>query len=127
MNTAKEILTAYYAGEISLSECWNQLNGLRLSKSKPANEPEIKAPPSKVYEPLNEAELKAIECLQGVSFGVSNGAKRFAHQVKDQKELTARQREYLRLLVFKYRRQIFGKKNTDARAKAYIERMTKHE
>jgi len=123
MNSAPEIFQAFYRGEITLAQCWDELNGLRLAKSRPMNEPEIKTPPSKVYEPLNEAELKAIVHLQGLSFGASNGARRFAHQVKDMKELTARQREYLRLLVYKYRRQIFGKKNADARAKAYLQRM----
>jgi hypothetical protein len=123
MNTATEIIQAYRRGDITLSECWNRLNGLRLSRSRPKNEPEITTPPSKVYEPLNEAELKAIEFLQKVTFGAAGGARRFTSQALDMKEMTARQREYLRLLVFKYRRQIFGKKNADARAKAYVERM----
>jgi hypothetical protein len=123
MNTASEIIRSFRDGQISLSECWDMLNGLRLSRSKPHDEPVLETPPSKVYEPLSDAELKAIEHLQGVSFGAASGARRFAHQVKDAKELTARQREYLRLLVYKYRRQIFGAHDTDTRAKAYIERM----
>jgi hypothetical protein len=127
MNTAPEIIKAFREGSITISECWNRLNGLRLAKSRPANEPEIVTPPSKVYEPLNSHELKAIAYLQGVSFGASRGAGRFAHQVKDAKELTGRQREYLRLLVFKYRRQIFGKKNADARAKEYVKEMSRDE
>jgi ribonuclease HII len=48
--------------------------------------------------------------------------QRFAMQVKDAKELTQRQREYLQLLVWRHRRQIFHT-DTDARAKSYIERM----
>jgi len=123
MNTASEIIKAFRDGHLSISQCWDALNGLRLAKSKPANEPEIKTPPSKVYELLNSHELKAIEHLQHVSFGAASGARRFAHQVKDAKELTGRQREYLRLLVFKYRRQIFGKQNTDGRANEYIAKM----
>jgi hypothetical protein len=124
MNTAPEIIRAFRDGHISLSQCWDALNGLHMSHSRPKNEPEIKTPPSKIYESLNDAELKAIERLQGVSFGAANGAGRFARQVKESKELTARQREYLRLVVYKYRRQIFGKKDTEARAKAYLKRMT---
>ena len=121
MNTASEIMKAYQKGDISLSECWDRLSVIR--KPRPHDEPELVAPPSKVYEPLNEHELKAIECLQRVYFGASNSAKRFAHQVRDAKELTARQREYLRLLVYKYRRQIFKTKDRDERARAYIEGM----
>jgi hypothetical protein len=121
MNNAKDIISAFYQGHMAASQCWEMLRELR--KPKPKNEPEITAPPSKTYETLNEAELKAIELIQPISFGASGGARRFAHQSKDMKEMTARQREYLRLLVFKYRRQIFGAKNADARAKAYIQRM----
>lgn len=120
MNTASEILAAYRKGEISEAECWERLS--IVSKPRPHDEPELVAPPSKVYEPLNQSELKAIEFMQRVHFGASNSAKRFAHQVKDAKELTARQREYLRLLVHKYRRQIF-RTDYDARAKAYTQKM----
>jgi hypothetical protein len=121
MNTPTEILQAYRRGEITLAETWERLKIIR--KPKPHDEPELKAPPSKIYEPLNDAELNVISNLDRVSFGASNSARRFAEQIKEAKELTARQREYLRILAWKYRRQIFGKKNTDARAKAYIERM----
>jgi hypothetical protein len=121
MNTPTEILQAFQRGEITLAETWERLKVIR--EHKPHDEPELQAPPSKIYEPLNDAELNVISNLDRVSFGASNSARRFAEQIKEAKELTARQREYLRLLVYKYRRQIFGKKNTDARAKAYIERM----
>jgi hypothetical protein len=121
MNEPTEILQAFQRGEMTLAECWERLKVVR--KPKPHDEPELLTPPSKVYEPLNEAELKMISEFDSVSFGASNSMKRFARQVRGKKELTARQREYLRLLVWKYRRQIFGKKNADPRAKAYIETM----
>lgn len=122
MNDALSILTAYRKGEIGLSECWDLLRGVPNISPK-RNEPKIQAKPSRVYEPLNAAELRAIEFLQRVNFGVWNSASRFVHQIKDAKELTARQRDYLRLLVYKFRRQIFRKPDRDARAKTYIERM----
>jgi hypothetical protein len=121
MNTPTEILQAYRRGEITLAETWEMLKIIR--KPKPHDEPELQTPPSKRYEPLNEAELKIISEFDSVSFGAANSMKRFAQQARGKKELTARQREYLRLLVYRYRRQIFGKKNADAKAKAYIERM----
>lgn len=121
MNNADDILRAYRKGEITLADCWEQLKVTK--RPKPHDEPELIAPPSKVYEPLNDAELKMISEFDSVSFGASNGLKRFARNVRGQKELTARQREYLRLLVWKYRRQIFGKKSADQKAKAYIETM----
>lgn len=121
MNTATEIMQAYRDGNISEAECWEQLKIIRAPK--PHDEPDLTTPPSKVYEPLNKYELKAIEYLQRVSFGASNSMKRFAHQVKDAKELTGRQREYLRLLVWKYRRQIFKHFDKDKSAKAFIEAM----
>lgn len=124
MNTAPEIIQAFTHGEISLSQCWEMLKNLRPRKAN--DNIVLTVPPSKVYEPLNKYELKAIEHLQGVHFGAASSARRFIRQVKEAKELTARQREYLQLLTYKYRRQIFGKRDTDQRAKAYVERMKDH-
>lgn len=120
MNTSFDILAKYRNGEISISECWNLMAGIRQAKTK--TEIVLTQPPSKNYEALNECELEAIRNLQSVHFGMSRGAKRFAHQIKDCKELTARQREYLRGLVFKYRRQLW-RDNPDGNAKSFCSRM----
>jgi hypothetical protein len=116
-----EILQDYRDGKITIAECWERLKVIR--QPKPHNEPELTTPPSRVYEPLNEMELGAIKHLQGVHFGASNGMKRFARQSKDAKELTARQREYLRLLIWRFRRQVFRTRNPDASARTYISKM----
>lgn len=118
-----EILQNYRDGKITLAECWNELRAIR--KSKPKGEPEISPPVVKeslVYLPCNDMEIKAIERLQSVHFGMSRGAKRFVSQIKDKKELTKRQSEYLRLLVWKYRRQLW-RKDYDVRAKAWMQGM----
>jgi hypothetical protein len=121
MNEATEILQLFQKGEITLAECWERLKVIR--KPRPHDEPQLVTPPSKVYEPLNEAELKILSEFSSVSFGAGSSMKRFARQTQGATQLTARQREYLRLLVYKYRRQIFGKKDADKPAKAYIEKM----
>ena len=123
MNTVYEILEAYARGEISVSQCWDQLAGIREDKGRSKTDIVLTAPPSKIYEPLNKYEVEAIRCLQGVHFGASRAAGRFAHDVKDQTELTARQREFLRGLVWRYRRQVFGGTDYDQRAQSFIERM----
>jgi hypothetical protein len=116
-----EILENYRNGKITLAECWEMLRTYRAPK--PHDEPELTEPPSRVYEPLNEVELEVIAHLDRVSFGAANSMKRFARQIRGAKELTARQREYLRLLLWKYRRQFFSNRDADRRAKACIEKM----
>lgn len=122
MNAA-EIRAAYENKEISEAEYWNRLAALQERAPK-KHDIVLTEPPSRVYYPLNQAERDAVSALQNVSFGISNGARRFAHQIKDADQLTARQREYLRGLVLKFRRQLFGK-DADHKAAALVERMTK--
>lgn len=120
-NTKDEIMDRYHRGEISESQCWELLALLNQGRVSDM-EYELTAPPSKVYEKLNDWELHAIEKLQGVGYGMNRSAKRFAHQIKDSQELTARQREFLRLLVWRYRRQLW-KRDQDQKAKAYLDYM----
>lgn len=117
---AQEILQLYHDGLISENECWTRLSSVGQSR-KP--EFVLESHPSKIYEPLNKYELEAIKALQKVHFGMARGKRRFAEQIKDKAELTARQREYLGGLVWIYRKQIFNKKTGDQKAKSYIEKM----
>lgn len=123
--SADEILQEYYDGKLSVAECWSRLAQIRIPLQE--HGPQITTPKQKpplVYLPINDHERKAIAKLQSVHFGMARGAKRFVQQIKEATELTARQKEYLRVVVFKYRRQLFGQ-NYEARAKVFLEEMRK--
>lgn len=121
MRTATEILQAYRRGELTLSQCWQELASIRVVPSKDG--PIIQAPPSKIYLPLNRYEIKAIEILQKVSFGMDRSGKRFIDQISSKTELTARQKEFLQLLIYKYRRQIFRHDDQSMKARSFIRNM----
>ncbi len=114
-----EVIGKYRSGEITLSECWELLKTIRPVKAR--NEIVLTEPPKQEKQTINEHELKAIERLQTVSFGMSRSMKRFIHQIKDAQELTPRQREYLRSTVYRYRRQMW--REPESKAKAFIEKM----
>lgn len=121
----EEILSAYRAGKLTEAQCWEQLRSIRSPKK---GEIVLTEPPSKTYENLNASEIEALLFLaQHVSFGAASSAKRFVRQMQGAMQMTSRQREYLRQLVYKYRRQIWSKASADHQAKAFCEKMAARE
>ena len=114
-----EILERYKSGKISEGECWELLGNIRLPKKEYVMPDRPKETP-KVYKPISEGESKVIEALQRVHFGMSSSAKRFSRDIRNAKELTDAQRDFLKLLILRYRRQLFRAENPDNRAKEFI-------
>ena len=56
--------------------------------------------------PVTEWEAVALAALATCSFVPATPQKRFARQMRDATEITAKQAEWLRVLVHRYRRQI---------------------
>lgn len=77
-----------------------------------------KEPPQKF--PVTSLELWALAALGKCRFGVGTWEKRFVRSLQGAIELTAKQREWLCKLIYKYRRQL---KMDNDQARAYVERL----
>lgn len=120
-STKDEIMQAFQNGKISEGEVWNLLKKLKPVKQQEEKKLHEKSDLPK--EHLNKYEIEIIERFQSVRFGSARGAARFTRDIRNSTELTPRQKEYLRLLTHRYRRQLFRIGDPDLSAKSFIEKM----
>lgn len=77
-----------------------------LHKPRPVTREPKSENPKPVRAPASELDLRAIKAISRVTYPVGVPAKRFARDIQGATELTDGQRDFLWMIVYRYRRQI---------------------
>ena len=105
MKDFQDIRDQYDRREITLAQYWDLLKEV-AKQEKRKDDYTLKEPPRGPDMPLTVREKDVIKKMQSVSFGSFGPHRKFIKQIEKVGELTARQKEYLRKLFFRYRRQL---------------------
>lgn len=79
-----------------------------------------KPKPPLVTLPASKLTLKWIKALNNCTFAVASFDKRFVHGIQGKTDFTAKQHELIKIMVYRYRRQL---RLTDETARQLVDRL----